>query len=259
MKYHPIWWLLLILCSVRSNPIHIYETTQYEWPTLVADVSQNDTLFASTEDALINATVKLEDLRLTIEFDHKGPSALHIHPTNDKRSSVSLLYDDERDWNEIRYFKQSPPPSHTYSIHGRRRLVHAHRHANRHGYHTSGNDMTWTQADHWCRSKGFGRGLVSIHSWRQNYYVWRECRRTRFRCWIGLNDRGRENHWRWSDGTRVNFRAWSWGEPNDAGRGEDCTQMWGNRRWNDIGCNARLRAICWGRKPGPPAMRGMSK
>ncbi len=65
------------------------------------------------------------------------------------------------------------------------------------------------------------------------------------RYWIGLDDLAVEGAYRWVDGTRPRFVAWSRGEPNDSGRAEDCGHFWEDApRWNDIGCDAALGAIC---------------
>ena len=243
----------------------LYDTIQYQWSEYLPNgADMNDTLLIDAPYPLISFTV--DDLLLTIETDGEGPISLLIDNENRSSDVISLSYHDPDDWNEIKYFTQTPPPFMTdQSVNtfdtdntDRRNLitVSKHKQTGWTGYLVGPKYMRYTEAERYCRHKGH-RSLVSIHSWRQNYEVWKQCRRTRFRCWIGLNDRGRESHWRWSDSTRVNFRAWSRGEPNDWGRGEDCVQMWGNRRWNDISCNARLRPICnRAFRRGPPPIRG---
>lgn len=64
--------------------------------------------------------------------------------------------------------------------------------------------------------------------------------------WIGLNDRGDEGSFVWSDGRAVRYTAWSRGEPNDAGRNEDCVQAtpWTGGLWNDLDCRRELAYLC---------------
>jgi len=70
--------------------------------------------------------------------------------------------------------------------------------------------------------------------------------------WIGLNDMGKERSFVWN-GVRhqhhnnQKYRNWYRGEPNNYGRGEDCTEMYakhGNGQWNDLGCNAKRTFVC---------------
>ena len=63
--------------------------------------------------------------------------------------------------------------------------------------------------------------------------------------WIGANDRGREGTFVWSTGASITWSNWARGEPNDAGSGEDCTQIYaGSGQWNDLPCGERLPFVC---------------
>jgi hypothetical protein len=66
--------------------------------------------------------------------------------------------------------------------------------------------------------------------------------------WIGLDDIAKEKNFNWVDGQKSGFRYWAAGEPNDYGRGEDCTCVnWHknkNGAWNDYFCSAKYNFIC---------------
>jgi cysteine-rich repeat protein len=67
------------------------------------------------------------------------------------------------------------------------------------------------------------------------------------RAWIGFNDRGTEGSWAWP-GAGTGYTNWNGGEPNDAGAGEDCGEVYlGGRdsgRWNDVECSATKLVTC---------------
>ena len=49
----------------------------------------------------------------------------------------------------------------------------------------------------------------------------------------------------WEDYSTVDYVQWSPGEPNDAGDGEDCTEMNGwDGNWNDDDCNKEYMYVC---------------
>lgn len=64
------------------------------------------------------------------------------------------------------------------------------------------------------------------------------------RFWIGLAEAS-EGRWVWADGTPMKFSAFRSGEPNNAGRGEDCAE-WSvaDGRWNDADCFQSLPFLC---------------
>ena len=63
--------------------------------------------------------------------------------------------------------------------------------------------------------------------------------------WHGYNDIKREGHFEWVNpsGRCKRYTNWQHGEPNNLGN-EDCTQMYGNGRWNDLKCSSKLASIC---------------
>ncbi|PIO58624.1 hypothetical protein TELCIR_19936 [Teladorsagia circumcincta] len=61
--------------------------------------------------------------------------------------------------------------------------------------------------------------------------------------------------WTWTDGTPVNYLKWSKHQPDNAGKGEHCTQIFSDsgpgmyavieKHWNDMCCRARMaRFVC---------------
>ncbi len=103
---------------------------------------------------------------------------------------------------------------------------------------------TFDEARAACQAEG--ADLVIIDDADENLMLWRTAiQRQPQRWWIGVSDTVAEGQYRWWDGTKPRFHAWSRGEPNDAGRREDCGHFWQDRpAWNDIPCSARHGAIC---------------
>ncbi|PWA31400.1 hypothetical protein CCH79_00002505, partial [Gambusia affinis] len=65
--------------------------------------------------------------------------------------------------------------------------------------------------------------------------------------WIGLYEE-MQGSWKWVDGTPLSSelkKFWAPGQPDNAGGGEDCAQIWDyNRKWNDDKCGAFRARIC---------------
>ena len=71
------------------------------------------------------------------------------------------------------------------------------------------------------------------------------------RAWIGIHDTGNdEGTFRCiADEKKIAFKSWHRGEPNNWGKGEDCTEIyfsnWGpSRQWNDIACSHSKPFVC---------------
>ena len=78
-----------------------------------------------------------------------------------------------------------------------------------------------------------------------------ECFNYIIRSWIGIHDKGNdEGTFRCiSDEKKIAFKSWHKGEPNNYGKGEDCTEIffsnWGpKRQWNDIACSHKKPFVC---------------
>eukprot|EP00794_Sanderia_malayensis_P018983 gene18983-20890_t len=102
-----------------------------------------------------------------------------------------------------------------------------------------------------------GGDLVTIRNYRTNLFVTRVARyfsrgrRWHRSFWIGANDRRVEDRFEWSDGTRASrwsFYFFARGQPDDAGRGEDCVEMfsrgWRVSLWNDNRCQDEQPFMC---------------
>ncbi|XP_078659901.1 lymphocyte antigen 75-like isoform X2 [Branchiostoma floridae x Branchiostoma belcheri] len=108
-----------------------------------------------------------------------------------------------------------------------------------------GSFRTWHHARENCQNKG--GDLVSITTpQEQSYLNGRLSGVTGVTgVWIGAHDRGTEGGWEWSDGMPFTYLNWGGGEPNNAGSGEDCTEMLvSNALWNDMPCDSLRGYMC---------------
>ncbi|GAB4296591.1 MAG: hypothetical protein Kow0090_11720 [Myxococcota bacterium] len=111
---------------------------------------------------------------------------------------------------------------------------------------------TWQNARNYCT--GFDFDLVVMDDAAENTYV---SNNIGDRSWIGFSDVAVEGTFTWVDGTVgyihvpqqfFTYTNWNGGEPNDAGGGEDCTEMypswWAGGIWNDMPCGTGLWFVC---------------
>ncbi|XP_033972669.1 lactose-binding lectin l-2-like [Trematomus bernacchii] len=107
--------------------------------------------------------------------------------------------------------------------------------------------FTWADAEFHCVSEG--ANLVSIHSQEEQEFVKSLIKNfdpTEGYTWIGLSDIHKEGSWMWSDGSAAKFFFWNSGEPNNAGRKEDCvhTNYGPVKKWNDWPCSNTDPSVC---------------
>ena len=64
--------------------------------------------------------------------------------------------------------------------------------------------------------------------------------------WIGIHDKTNEEKFTYeSNGQPIGYKNWNSNEPNNAGRGEDCTKIIVNiGKWNDLQCDLNLPFVC---------------
>ena len=108
-------------------------------------------------------------------------------------------------------------------------------------------EKSWFDARDFCLSQD--SHLVDLDDMQENEFVLRlpEKNAGEFwlkKFWIGLNDLQAEGVFVNSRGDRPSFLNWNNDEPNDAGNGEDCTEvrLYGN--WNDISCSYLKPFVC---------------
>merc|ERR1712131_60500 len=120
----------------------------------------------------------------------------------------------------------------------------------------------WLEANLWCQqnipTQSCGEHckgrLVSIHTKTQSdtiqkfihttfgqndepmYWAW----------WIGLRQHCSDCAFEWNDLSPLDYTNWREGEPNDAGEGEDCVQIFDDELfgWNDDSCDKHFKFIC---------------
>merc|ERR1712203_625484 len=106
--------------------------------------------------------------------------------------------------------------------------------------------MTQSEAKKFCEEEQeVPAHLVEIDSLEENRAINAEMKRQNFysrkiNFWLGINDRHTEGQWVLeSTGKSVVFTDWNSGEPNNAGRTENCAFINAQDKWNDVDCNIK--------------------
>lgn len=92
--------------------------------------------------------------------------------------------------------------------------------------------------------------LVSIHNEGTNKMIYQTIvddeQNAGWPHWIGLRAYCKNCKLEWDDHSPLDYTNWYPGEPNNAGDGEECVQMYifENGAWNDNNCNERTEYIC---------------
>merc|ERR1712244_106045 len=106
--------------------------------------------------------------------------------------------------------------------------------------------MTQSEAKKFCEEEQeVPARLVEIDSAEENRAIVAEMQRQnsfsrKINFWLGINDRHSEGDWVLeSTGKNVVFTDWNSGEPNNAGRTENCAFINAQDKWNDVDCNIK--------------------
>ncbi|XP_061190966.1 perlucin-like protein [Saccostrea echinata] len=115
--------------------------------------------------------------------------------------------------------------------------------------------LNWQQAKEKCEE--YQAYLVEINSKNENIWITEKLvnpfhgkpnRITVF--WIGASDIKQEGSFTWSKSKTLlkntDYTNWNRGEPNDAGRNEDCVLLSLDLKgkWNDFPCKSKLPFVC---------------
>uniref|UniRef100_A0A8C9YTA6 C-type lectin domain-containing protein n=1 Tax=Sander lucioperca TaxID=283035 RepID=A0A8C9YTA6_SANLU len=104
-------------------------------------------------------------------------------------------------------------------------------------YHFIGENMTWKEAQDYCRNHHTDLATVSNQT---DMHRLHNPAKFQAGAWIGL-----QRDWRWSQpGVEFNESKWSQGEPNNLNNQENCVWM-RNDIWNDESCSKPLKFICY--------------
>nr|XP_014353349.1 PREDICTED: macrophage mannose receptor 1-like [Latimeria chalumnae] len=117
-------------------------------------------------------------------------------------------------------------------------------------YHFIQEKKTWFEALEICREKY--TDLVSVRSQKELEEI-KNISGT-IRIWIGLY----RNVWQWSNGDPTLFQNWNTGEPDNAGKDENCVGMWIRNpsagKWKDSRCSEETYFLCYrGENPVIPS------
>ncbi|XP_056611482.1 galactose-specific lectin nattectin-like isoform X2 [Triplophysa dalaica] len=103
--------------------------------------------------------------------------------------------------------------------------------------------VNWATAEKTCENNG--ATLASVRSKVQNDFLLSLLPGST-QAWIGGHDGEVDGQWLWVTGYPLGYTNWCFGEPNNAGRPENCLEInWTqNRCWNDAPCSATIGFIC---------------
>ncbi|XP_034147080.1 CD209 antigen-like [Esox lucius] len=110
-------------------------------------------------------------------------------------------------------------------------------------YYVFMEQNNWEYAKQYCLKRG--AQLVIINNQEEQKFLIS----LNIRTWIGLSDIETEGTWRWVDGTPLTTAYWGEKEPNNAGGGKDCAEIYHCitdpvNKWNDNSCTSQLNWIC---------------
>ena len=122
---------------------------------------------------------------------------------------------------------------------------------------------TWPEARDHCKAIGPGWSLAVVMDDADNKWV--SSMTGHKTAWIGFHDEAVEGEWAWDGYRSSNFGyfkgkyPWNKGEPNNAGKGENCAAVKPTTdqktvMWNDAACTTQLPFVCSSGKAPPEGL-----
>ncbi|KAM9363506.1 C-type lectin domain family 4 member E-like [Symphorus nematophorus] len=109
-------------------------------------------------------------------------------------------------------------------------------------YFISTSSKNWSDSKKFCKDRD--AHLVIISNDEEQKFV----SSLKQRVWIGLTDEETEGVWKWVDGTEVTKKYWGNKQPDNAGKGEHCVEIYTVfgpfKNWNDMRCWTKSNFIC---------------
>ncbi|XP_055996996.1 CD209 antigen-like protein C isoform X1 [Ostrea edulis] len=113
-------------------------------------------------------------------------------------------------------------------------------------YRLLSGKKNWDSAKSAC--KALQANLADVTSESENRWLYKTFTGLKKFAWIDAADKSKEGEWRWSSsGKLLTYNAWNKGEPNDAGRNEDCGCVFehkGKLVWADAPCTSQYQLLC---------------
>jgi len=127
------------------------------------------------------------------------------------------------------------------------------------GFVAHDDKKTWADARKTCQAEGLDLAVIEADKDAEASALLKSAK-IKGGAWIGLDDKKVEGQWNWvntdpsGEGKAKKFKYsdlpyaknWKSGEPNDAGKKEDCAEMWAGKKtaWNDNQCKAKRAFLC---------------
>nr|ABP94090.1 venom C-type lectin galactose binding isoform variant 1 [Demansia vestigiata] len=117
-------------------------------------------------------------------------------------------------------------------------------------YKVFNDQMSWDDAERFCRKLKPGCHLASLHSKEDavefSEYI-TDTLKVEGHLWIGLRDTKKKDIWEWTDRSRTDFLPWRKNQPDHANNNEFCVEIvrsTGFLQWNDASCTALRGFLC---------------
>jgi len=127
-------------------------------------------------------------------------------------------------------------------------------------YKYDARKVGYAMAQRICKTAGGDLAMPKTRAEIKNVIAVRtSSKRRKDHVWIGLDDIKNEGKFVWNDGTSLaggkKSPFWRKRQPNNAGTGEDCGQLWAKKkRFDDVRCNYNKNSIVCQKAVGPVTM-----